>query len=114
MLHTSKSGDTKSDFYAWLGMLGPPTVWLINFEVIYAGVLPACNMHSKAMLLLSCLVCLLLIGGCGFLAMGEVGSGDAHKTRRFMGRVGLMSAALFVLVTIAQTIAVLLLDACSM
>jgi hypothetical protein len=114
MLNVTKSGDTKSDLYAWLGMLGPPTVWIINFEVIYAGVLPACKMQSKTMLFLSCLVCLLLIGGCAFLATREVGSGDAHKTRRFMGRVGLMSSGLFILVTVAQTIAVLLLDACSM
>ena len=113
MFHITKSGDTKSDFYAWLGMLGPPAVWIINFEVIYAGVLPTCASHNKTMLFISCVVCLLLIGGCGFLAMREVGSGDAHKTRRFMGRVGLMSAALFVLATLAQTIAIFLLDACS-
>src|SRR5689334_8145738 len=113
MLRITKSGDTKSDLFAWLGVVGPPTVWIVNFEVVYAAVLPACKMQSKALLLLSCVVCLLLIGGCGFLALREVGSGDAHKTRRFMGQVGLMSTALFVLVTIAQIIAVLFMDACS-
>jgi hypothetical protein len=113
MLRVTKPGDTRSDFYAWLGMLGPPTIWIVNFQIIYAGVLSACEAKSKVALLISCLICLALIGGCGFLAMRELGAMDGNKTRRFMAQVGLMSTALFLLVTIAQIIAVLVMDPCS-
>ena len=114
MLRITKPGDTKEDAYAWLGILGPPTIWLINFEIIYAGVLPACASKSKIALVVACLICLVLIVGCGFLALRELGAPEPHKARRFMAQVGLMSASLFVLATIAQAIAVFIMDPCSM
>jgi hypothetical protein len=112
MLNVTKSGDEKRDFYAWLGMLGPPVAWIINFEIIYARVMPACASGTKIGLLLSSLIFLVLIGICGFLAFGELGAAGEHRARRFMAHVGLMSAALFALVTIAQTIAMFIMDAC--
>jgi hypothetical protein len=113
MLNITKPGDTKEDFCAWIGMLGPPTIWLTNFEIIYARVLPACAIKSNVWLITSSLLCLALIVGCGFLALREAGAGEGHKTRRFMAHVGLMSASLFALVTIAQVIAMLLMEPCS-
>jgi hypothetical protein len=113
MLRITKPGDTKSDFYAWLGMLGPPTIWIVNFEMIYAGVLSACEAKSKVALFISCLICLALIAGCGFLALRQLGAMDGHKARRFMAQVGVLSAALFALVTIAQLIAIIIMDPCS-
>ncbi len=113
MLNVTKPGDTKEDLYAWLGMLGPPTIWLTNFEIIYARVLPACAIKSNIWLITSSLVCLALTAGCGFLALRESGAGEQNKARRFMSHVGLMSASLFALVTIAQVIAMLLMDPCS-
>jgi NADH:ubiquinone oxidoreductase subunit 4 (subunit M) len=109
MLNVTKPGDTKGDFYAWLGMLGPPTAWLINFQIIYARVMPACASGTKIGLVISSIICLALIVGCGFLAFSELAGAGARK---FMAQVGLMSAALFALVTIAQTIATLMMDAC--
>ena len=108
-MNISKSGDEKGDFSAWLGMLGPPTLWLINFQIIYARVMPACASGTKIGLLISSIVFLALMIGCGFLAFGELGATGARK---FMAQVGLMTTALFVLVTIAQTIATLMMDAC--
>jgi hypothetical protein len=113
MLNITKSGDTKEDFYAWLGMLGPPAIWLTNFEIIYARVLPACAIKSNIWLIIASLICLALIAGCGFLALRELGGGDGHKTRRFMAHIGLMSASLFALVTIAQIIAMIIMEPCS-
>jgi hypothetical protein len=112
MLNITKPGDTKEDFSAWLGMLGPPAIWLTNFEIIYARVLPACAIKSNIWLITSSLLCLALIVGCGFLAVREA-CGEAHRTRRFMAHVGLMSASLFALVTIAQIIAMFLMEPCS-
>ncbi|HEV2804716.1 MAG TPA: hypothetical protein VGW57_07290 [Chthoniobacterales bacterium] len=113
MLEITKSGDTREDFHAWLGMLGPPAIWLTNFEIIYARVLPSCAIKSNIWLIISSLICLVLIAGCGFLAVRELGSTGENKTRRFMAQVGVMSASLFALVTIAQIIAMLLMDPCS-
>jgi hypothetical protein len=112
MLNVTKSGDAKEDFYAWLGMLGPPTIWLTNFEIIYARVLPACAIKSNIWLIISSLVCLTLIVGCGF-AQRESGADAENRTRRFMAHVGWMSASLFALVTIAQIIAMLIMEPCS-
>ena len=113
MLNVTKPGDTKEDFYAWLGMLGPPTIWLTNFEIIYARVLPACAIKSNIWLILSSVLCLALIAGCGFLAVRELGGPATNKTRRFMAMVGLMSASLFALVTVAQIIAMVIMEPCS-
>jgi hypothetical protein len=113
MLQVTKSGDTKEDFYAWLGMLGPPTIWLTNFEIIYARVLPSCAIKSNLWLVIASLIALALIAGCGFLAIRELGGPTENKTRQFMAQVGVMSASLFALVTIAQIIAMLLMDPCS-
>jgi hypothetical protein len=113
MLPISKPGDTREDFYAWLGMLGPPTIWLTNFEIIYARVLPACAIKSNIWLIIASLISLGLIAGCGFLAIRELGGPVENKARRFMAQVGIMSASLFALVTIAQIIAMLLMDPCS-
>jgi NADH:ubiquinone oxidoreductase subunit 4 (subunit M) len=109
MLNITKSGDEKGDFFAWLGMLGPPSAWLINFQIIYSRVMPACASGTKVGLVISSVVFLALIVACGFLAFSELGAAGARK---FMAQVGLMSAALFALITIAQTIATLLMDAC--
>jgi hypothetical protein len=93
-------------------MLGPAVVWIVNFEIIYAGVLSACEAKSKIVLLLCCLICLALIGGCAWLSLRERSSETEHDVRGFMGKVGLMAAGLFALVTIAQTIAVFIMDPC--
>ncbi|MFL6520141.1 MAG: hypothetical protein ACJ8NS_07970 [Chthoniobacterales bacterium] len=113
MIPITKPGDTREDFCAWLGMLGPPTIWLTNFEIIYARVLPACAIKSNIWLIIVSLISLALIAGCGFLAIRELASPAENKARRFMAHVGVMSASLFALVTIAQIIAMLLMDPCS-
>jgi hypothetical protein len=113
MFNVTKPGDTKEDFYAWIGMLGPPAIWLTNFEIIYARVLPACAIKSNIWLITSSLFCLALIVGCGFLALREAGAGEGHRTRVFLAHVGLMSASLFALVTIAQIVAMFVMEPCS-
>src|SRR5436309_2877283 len=97
MLRATKEGDTRSDFYAWLGIVGPPVAWIVNFEIIYAGVLSACEAKSKIALLLSCVICLALIAGCGFLALRELGAAlsSAHMTHH--ERLMLVAAPLLVL-----------------
>lgn len=112
MVQHAKERDEKEDFYAWIGMLGPAVVWIVNFEIIYAGVLSACEAKSKIVLIICCLVCLALIGGCALLSKRELRAEGEHRARSFMANIGLMSAALFALITIAQTIAVFFMDPC--
>jgi hypothetical protein len=112
MTKISKERDQKADARAWLAMLGPPVVWLINFELIYAGVLSACANKSKTLLLLSCAVSLALMTGCAFFSGRELTTEPGHDARRFMARVGLMAATVFALLTIAQVIAILVNDPC--
>ena len=112
MQNVTKPGDEKRDAAAWLAMLGPPVAWIVNFQIIYARVMPACASGTKIGLVISSVIFLVLIGVCAFLAFRELNEGRDHGARRFMAHVGLMSAGLFALVTIAQTIATLIMDAC--
>ena len=109
MANATDDSKLRGDIAGLLGMLGPPALWLINFQIIYARVMPACASGTKIGLLISSIIFLALIAGCGFLAFGDVGATGARK---FMAQVGLMSTGLFALVTIAQTIATLMMDAC--
>ena len=38
------------DFALWLGILGPPVLWLTQFEIIYSLVLPVCVAHNRIVL----------------------------------------------------------------
>src|SRR5436190_23730176 len=53
------------DFALWLGILGPPILWLTQFEIIYAFVLPVCVTHHRIVLGLISLVFGAAIVGCG-------------------------------------------------
>jgi len=110
MVQHVKEGDEKADAIAWLAMLGPPLVWILNFEVIYAGVLSACEAKSKIVLIICSILTLALIAGCALLARREVGS--ENRARHFMAQVGLMTAGVFGLVEIAQLIAMFIMDPC--
>src|SRR5215204_2059292 len=35
------------DLALWLGILGPPVLWLTQFEIVYALVLPVCVAHHR-------------------------------------------------------------------
>src|SRR3954468_1376999 len=109
MEHT-KEGDEKADAIAWLPMIGPPVVWILDFEVIYAGVLSACEAKHNVVLIICNLATLVLIAGCALLARREIKSDN--RARHFMAQVGFMTAGVFALVTIAQLIAMFIMDPC--
>jgi hypothetical protein len=114
MAKFTKENDEKTDALAWIGLLGPPIVWIVNLEIIYANVLTACASKSKITLIFSCLVSLALIAGCTLLSRREFSVEPKHEARRFMAGVGLMDAVIFTLITIAQTAAILIIDPCLM
>jgi hypothetical protein len=98
----------------WLGVIGPPIVWLAHFEIKYAlaGVGDAIK-HTPALIATSVVTAAVL------LLIAYVAARERRTARtspldaeagvtprnRFMGTLGLMMCALFLLVTIAQAIA---------
>ncbi|HET6796833.1 MAG TPA: hypothetical protein VFH40_06675 [Gemmatimonadales bacterium] len=105
----------------WAGLLLAPTAFLLNLEVAYALVPTACSTHSRLLVHLVHLACLILAGLGLFAAWsswsssGEVWPGE-DGTRlgrsRFMAGLGLLMSAQFMLVIVAQWIPSFLLSPC--
>jgi hypothetical protein len=105
------------DFALWLGILGPPLLWLTQFEVIYALVLPVCVAHHKFVLALISITFGAAIVACGLIGWNGrapvAGSPSRIKfVRHFMGLLSLMSMSLFLLVVIAQVLATAMHSPC--
>jgi len=105
------------DFALWVGLLGPPTLWLIQFQIIYALVLPVCVSHHKLVLVTVAILFGAAIAVCGIIGWNHrlpVADfpGRIRSTRRFMGVLSLMSMCMFLLVVIAQSIAIVMHSPC--
>src|SRR4051794_14518443 len=99
------------DLALWLGILGPPVLWLTQFEIVYSLVLPVCVAHSKIVLGVISLGFAAAIIGCGLIGWNGrapvAGSPPGIRlVRHFMAVLSLMSLSLFLLVVIAQVIAI--------
>lgn len=106
-----------SDLALWLGILGPPILWLTQFEIVYALVLPACVAHHKIVLAAISIAVAAAIIGCGLLGWNGrapvAGSPPRIKlVRHFMAVLALMSMSLFLLVVIAQMLAIAMHSPC--
>ena len=105
------------DFALWVGLLGPPVLWLIQFQIIYALVLPVCVSHHKAVLIIVAILFAAAIAVCGIvgwnhrLPVSDFPS-RVGPTRLFMGVLSLMSMCMFLLVVIAQSIATVMHSPC--
>jgi len=105
------------DFALWLGILGPPVLWLTQFQTIYMLVFPACGQHRNVIIIVASLLFGLVIAVCGFIGWSNrVPVADSpprvKKTRHFMAVLSILSMSIFVIVTIAEVIAALMIDAC--
>ena len=105
------------DFALWLGILGPPVLWLTQFEIIYSLVLPVCVAHSRIVLLVVSIAFGAAIIGCGVLGWNGrspvAGSPPRIKfVRQFMAVLSLMSMSLFLLVVLAQVLAAAMHSPC--
>jgi hypothetical protein len=111
-----EGGDNRINFALILSMIGPPVLWLIHFEIIYAWVSPACAAHSRFVLFLTSGICFLLVlvlGGIGWSArLAENQREEVARRVRFMAHVGVMISVLIALVIIAQTIATVVFNPC--
>src|SRR3954462_15557342 len=98
----------REDAELWTGMLGPPVLWLIQFQTIYSIAGWGCELHSKLPLLIVSGIILVLAFATGLLVLrhvGKPGSSPEAKRARFLAWVGIMSSVLFSLVIVAQVIA---------
>ena len=105
----------------WAGLLLAPVAFLINLEIAYALVPPACSAHNLLPVHLTHLACLLL-ALVGLLtawrSWSTVGTswpgdaGDPLARSRFMAGIGLLVSAMFLLVIVTQWIPSFVLDPC--
>src|SRR5438128_1448665 len=84
------------DLALWLGVLGPPFLWLAQFQIIYALVLPACVSHRSIVLAIISIAFGAAIIGCGVIAWngrGPVADSPPRIkfVRQFMVVLSLMS-----------------------
>lgn len=98
----------------WFALLGPPVIWLVQFQARYAfaGTVRGSAKHV-AMNVIG-FAALVLVAGCALVAFRQWRLARASQLdrwanvgerTRFMGALGLLSAALFFLVTAAQLLA---------
>jgi hypothetical protein len=118
-MSTTESTDRPlRDLGLWLGIVGAPFIWLVQFQTIYMQVYPACGTGRNVNIGLCCAGFLVVIGVLGIYPLriwsgNRVGQTPVSRTRRFMSILGVMSVGMSLLVVIAQWSAALLLDPCA-
>jgi Na+/melibiose symporter-like transporter len=108
------SASPRSAAALWIGILGPPAIWLTQFETKYAlAGAGRRSTHTPALIAVAvvAMACVIL---CGYIAARERqiaadspldAAAGILARNRFLATLGLMSSVMFLLVTIAQFIA---------
>ena len=106
----------------WIEMLGPPVLWLIQFQIRYALVPWCCANGNRSLLWTSSGGSLVLAAVMLMMSWSSWRNTPAppmteeapigQKRARFMATVGLMSSSLFLLLIAVQAIPVLFIDPC--
>ena len=103
------------DFGLWLSMLGPPSLWLLQFQTVYILVYPACGAGRNFILGAACLTFFVLIALLAIYPAHNLRAASDNRvvrTRHFMSLVGLMSVLLSLLLIFAQWMAAIMVDPC--
>ena len=104
----------------WTGLLLAPAACLLNLELGYMLVHPACLQNSRVSLhVLHALMVLLALGGWWAAHRGRALASrpggtpaDVEGRSRFMGPLGMWTSELFVLVILAQAVPAFVLHPC--
>ena len=105
------------DFALWLGILGPPMLWLAQFQTIYMLVFPACGQHRNGVIVVASLLFGGVIAICGFIGWSNrvpvaASPPRVKRTRHFMAVLSILSMSIFLIVLIAQLIGALMIPLC--
>jgi hypothetical protein len=113
--------DRRAHFVLWLGVLAPPTLFLVSLTVAYSVIPFACLARSPLALHLTSLAFLIATLLPGVLAWREWQRAGREwpdteygplPSARFMGALGAMGSAFFSLLVIAQWAAMLIVPYC--
>jgi hypothetical protein len=110
-------GDSFKHFLLWLGVLTAPIAWSTQFLIIYALVMRVCKTQSSSSLHITSAVFIAIGIAAGILSWLNLGKAEnAFEEEResivFMGRLGILTSAMFTLVMIAQVIPTFFIDPC--
>jgi hypothetical protein len=106
--------EARSDLSLWAGMLVAPIAWFAQLSTVYALTPRACAVKGRFSLHLASLVCLAVVG-LGLRAAWNnwkaAGNGMSERAR-FQSLGGLISGGTFLLVIVAEWLAICVLDPC--
>ena len=110
-------GDTLQHFLLWTGMLTAPIAWAIQFLIIYALVMHVCKVQNTRSLHLTSIVFIAIGFASGILSWWNTGQArqsveEERESTLFLGRLGILTSAMFTLIMIAQVIPTFFIDPC--
>lgn len=97
----------------WTGIVGPPIIWLVQFEINFAIVHWTCANASVWLIYLITLISVLAAAGCGALGWRAQAVTAAPDYARFMGVGGAILGVGFSLLILSQGLAAVLLGPCA-
>jgi hypothetical protein len=109
-----RSQQPRMVFAQWWGLLGPPSMWLAQFQARYALAGDETGTTAQWVMVVIAIAALAIVGSCALTARRQwrlaeaspldraAGVGDRA---RFMGALGLLSSGLFALAIAAQVLA---------
>src|SRR4051812_28419872 len=109
-------GDAPIHLDLWVAALTPPIAWAIQFLIIYGLVTHVQKVGTQRSLHITSAIFILIGLACGALAWRNIGKADKavideeRESILFLARLGMLSAAMFTLVMIAQVIPTFYID----
>jgi hypothetical protein len=109
----------RHESWVWLGVIGPPVVWLLQFQIKYA-LAARTTAGSRGVAIATSLLALVVVTACGLMSsryhrLADASPLDVFARKRprirFMGTLGVMFSALFFLLIVAQLLADLFIEA---
>ena len=110
-------GDALKHFLLWTGAVTAPVAWAIQFLIIYALVPHLCKVGASKSLHITSLTFIIIGIMAGVLSWWNLGQKEhsfeeERESIIFMGRLGIMTSALFTLIMLAQLIPTFFIDPC--
>lgn len=110
----AKAAQPRRSGAQWLGFLGPPVVWLTQFQIKYTLANAPGGSRAHSALIATGAVAIVAVAALAVMSLRQfrrAGSSPLDQTARvversrFLALLGLMSSALFLLVIVAQAVA---------